>query len=164
MEGNSQPGLATSIVQKSQQGQMLLDQLRGLVPAQAIARGNTPDYDLGKWVEQADYKDVANLIDKPNTAHFNDIGKMPNHMTFSNESYYSNNKTPGGMWSENNGKWQFNATPFNLTQHNAEQLKNYFKQVEPDSTLILPSKAKTQQWLNQQGLASKYSEILKGLQ
>lgn len=35
----------------------------------------------------------------PQGTHFTDVGKRPNHPTFSNESKYSNSKTPGGNWN-----------------------------------------------------------------
>ena len=46
----------------------------------------------------------------PQGTHFTDIGKTPNHPTFSNESKYSNKKTPGGTWNRNvfvPAIWQF---------------------------------------------------------
>lgn len=46
----------------------------------------------------------------PQGTHFTDIGKTPNHSTFSNESKYSNKKTPGGTWNGNvfvPAIWQF---------------------------------------------------------
>lgn len=46
----------------------------------------------------------------PQGSHFTDIGKTPKHPTFSNESKYSNKKTPGGTWNGNvfvPSIWQF---------------------------------------------------------
>lgn len=46
----------------------------------------------------------------PQGTHFTDIGKTPKHPTFSNESKYSNDKTPGGTWNRNvfvPNIWQF---------------------------------------------------------
>lgn len=46
----------------------------------------------------------------PQGTHFTDIGKTTNHPTFSNESKYSNKKTPGGTWNGNvfvPAIWQF---------------------------------------------------------
>lgn len=46
----------------------------------------------------------------PQGTHFTDIGKTPKHSTFSNESKYSNKKTPGGTWNGNvfvPAIWQF---------------------------------------------------------
>lgn len=46
----------------------------------------------------------------PQGTHFTDIGKTPKHPTFSNESKYFNDKTPGGTWNGNvfvPNIWQF---------------------------------------------------------
>lgn len=46
----------------------------------------------------------------PQGTHFTDIGKTIKHPTFSNESKYSNEKTPGGTWNGNvfvPAIWQF---------------------------------------------------------
>lgn len=46
----------------------------------------------------------------PQGTHFTDIGKTVKHPTFSNESKYSNKKTPGGTWNGNvfvPAIWQF---------------------------------------------------------
>lgn len=46
----------------------------------------------------------------PQGTHFTDIGKTIKHPTFSNESKYSNKKTPGGTWNGNvfvPAIWQF---------------------------------------------------------
>lgn len=46
----------------------------------------------------------------PQGTHFTDVGKRPNHPTFSNESKYSNSKTTGGNWDGNifvPNIWQF---------------------------------------------------------
>lgn len=46
----------------------------------------------------------------PQGTHFTDIGKTTKHPTFSNESKYSNKKTPGGTWNGNvfvPAIWQF---------------------------------------------------------
>ena len=46
----------------------------------------------------------------PQGTHFTDIGKTSKHPTFSNESKYSNKKTPGGTWNGNvfvPAIWQF---------------------------------------------------------
>lgn len=66
-----------------------------------------------------DYRDYYNSVTPyerslmryaPQGTHFTDIGKRPNHATFSNESKYSNSKTPGGNWDGNvfvPSIWQF---------------------------------------------------------
>jgi len=45
--------------------------------------------------------------------HFPDTYKLPTHPTFSTESKYSNNATPGGTWVEYpDGTWVFNHSPY----------------------------------------------------
>ena len=45
--------------------------------------------------------------------HFPDTYKLPTHPTFSTESKYSNQATPGGTWVEYpNGTWVFNHSPY----------------------------------------------------
>jgi hypothetical protein len=75
------------------------------------------DYDLyGAFI--SGYKPSENN-------HLPDTFKLPNHPTFSNESVYSNEETPGGSWVEKeDGKWIFNATDYN--------------EYEPDVELVLP--------------------------
>lgn len=71
--------------------------------------------------------------------HLPDTFKLPNHPTFSKESIYANDETPGGEWVDlGNGKWLFNATQFNVDTYGKDKLIEYFKQNEPDSELVLP--------------------------
>jgi hypothetical protein len=94
---------------------------------------NEHDYDLkGLWKENPSAEPSDKL-------HFPDKYKKPNHFTFSNESKYSNPSTEGGKWVEENGKWMFYASNFNLTQHSAKELQDYFDVYEKDAQLILPT-------------------------
>ena len=71
--------------------------------------------------------------------HFPDTYKFPNHPTFSKESKYSTPEHPGGEWGERNGRTTF--TPSEWMADDAsrmEDLKKYFKKVEPDAELIMP--------------------------
>ena len=71
--------------------------------------------------------------------HLTDEFKLPHHITFSDESIYSNEKTPGGKWTrEKDEKWHYAPSKFVLTQHPAEELRRYFKEQEPESVLDLP--------------------------
>lgn len=92
---------------------------------------NTADYDLrGAW--KADSHAAAN-------GHLPDTWKKPNHPTFSKESIYSGQNGTGGQWSDaGNDKWVYWSSPDNLRYQSAGMLSNYFRQVEPDSTVILP--------------------------
>lgn len=99
---------------------------------------NMDDYDLrGAWREN--FRAAAN-------GHLGDKYKMPNHMTFSNESQYSNAQHAGGSWadatpttmSDAAKRWVYWATPFNMTQHSGQEMGSYFRQYEPNSTVVLP--------------------------
>jgi hypothetical protein len=71
--------------------------------------------------------------------HTTDQFKKPNHPTFSVESKYNGvSGQVGGRWVERDGKTYFYASPTNLKYHSAEELKDYFKRVEPDVVLVLP--------------------------
>ena len=71
--------------------------------------------------------------------HFPDTYKKPNHPTFSDESIYHSDETPGGHWSGNDDTgWTFKASEWNTLNMKPEELKYYFKSQEPDSNLELP--------------------------
>lgn len=81
---------------------------------------------------------AAHLAPAPN-GHLPDDYKLPNHMTFSDDSRYSNQQHQGGQWRQApNGQWVFWASPYNMAMHSAGTLSDYFKQYEPGSTLVLP--------------------------
>lgn len=74
--------------------------------------------------------------------HLPDTFKKTNHITYSDESVYSKqpDAPPPGKWRDaGEGKWAFWASPTNiLNAGGIEKLQKYFKDYEPDSTLILP--------------------------
>lgn len=74
--------------------------------------------------------------------HLNDRYKLPNHITFSNESIFSNPLQPGGRWEKDptTGRGRFHASEFNLQNHPQDRLQQYFQQNEPDTDLVLPLK------------------------
>lgn len=71
------------------------------------------DYDYRGYWKNED-RDVI-LGSNPN-AHFPDKYKQPTHPTFSNESIYSNDKTPGGTWVRGKGTWLFKHNKFTARQ------------------------------------------------
>jgi hypothetical protein len=76
------------------------------------------NYDYrGFWKNE---KELRNNILQENTdAHFIDKYKTPGHPTFSNESMYSNDKTPGGSWSQDkNNNWYFTHSPYTANYAN----------------------------------------------
>lgn len=89
------------------------------------------DYDL-----RGAFKD--GLLGPDGRGHLTDKYKKPNHPTFSTESTYSNQMMPGGEWIHDGKKWVFKASPLNMNMYGGPSLEQYFKDVEPDSTLLLP--------------------------
>ncbi len=93
---------------------------------------NEYDYDLrGLWKSNPNAKPSENL-------HFPDDFKKPTHITFSKQSRYSDAEHEGGEWREENGRWVFYASAFNLRMHGAEELRRYFAEYEKDARLVLP--------------------------
>lgn len=93
------------------------------------------DYDMEAYRKKYG-KDPYEEIKK---GHLPDEFKRPNHMTFSDESVYHSPDTPGGKWQmEDDKKWHFYASDFNVKQHGEEKLKDYFMKREPGSALHLP--------------------------
>lgn len=69
-----------------------------------------PTYDYRTYYNSVTPYERALIRFAPQGTHFTDIGKTPKHPTFSNESKYSNDKTPGGTWNGNvfvPNIWQF---------------------------------------------------------
>ena len=105
--------------------------------------GADPDYDL-------EAAKAAGVNPDPKTGHMPDTYKRPHHMTFSDESKYSGPGQEGGHWkyvdkggremedTKPGGTWQFFASPFNLTQHTPDELREYFRTHESDGKLFLP--------------------------
>jgi hypothetical protein len=99
---------------------------------------NTSDYDL-----QGAFQRHAQVSGR---AHLDDGGKKPNHMTFSSGSTYSAPDQPGGNWTPT-GKYNpetkedqsvFWPTPFNMSQHSASDMADYFRRQEPGNPVVLP--------------------------
>lgn len=76
--------------------------------------------------------------DQSKGQHLTDEFKLPNHITFSTESKYNTPEATGGEWKQIKGKWHFFASPYNVKQHGAEKMQQYFKSYEPDAMLHLP--------------------------
>ena len=86
------------------------------------------------------YRDGVTPDDR---GHLPDTYKKPNHITYSDESVYAQQKdapTPG-MWRQDpSGKWGFWASTTNIKNAGGVQkLLDYFNKNEPDATLILPN-------------------------
>lgn len=92
---------------------------------------NSYDYDMqGAWLSGAG---------RAGNGHLPDTFKKPNHPTFSDQSQYSGQDGyVGGHWADlGNGKYSYAASPTNTQFHAPDALGDYFKRVEPDSTLVL---------------------------
>ena len=74
------------------------------------------------WKENPDGMADKMLTDDAD-AHFTDRYKLPGHPTFSNESMYSNDDTPGGSWEKKGGKWYF--TPSDYTRRYIDRTIEY---------------------------------------
>ena len=70
--------------------------------------------------------------------HATDKWKKPNHPTFSTESIYHNqNGYKGGTWKIKNGKTFYTPSQTNIQFYGKQGLFNYFREVEPDSILVI---------------------------
>lgn len=86
---------------------------------------------FNKWLE--------NELLHPSSAHFYDKYKKPNHITFSEESIYSNENMKGGRWINEDGKTYFIPTDINIKNAGGEdKLREYFKIHEPGIILSFP--------------------------
>lgn len=89
------------------------------------------DYDLrGAWKELQ-----SGSMTEDERGHLGDKYKKPNHPTFSTQSKYSTADTPGGVWSEKNGVTVYTPSKFVLDNIGADNLRMYFKRVEPNVEL-----------------------------
>ena len=69
--------------------------------------------------------------------HATDRFKKPNHPTFSKESMYSGKGgLMGGEWIEKGGKTYYKPSDTNLKMYGSDSLRQYFKENEPDVTLM----------------------------
>ena len=89
------------------------------------------DYDL------EGYYNTNGATQVKDDGHLSSKFKKPNHVTFSDESVYSNDKTPGGQWSKKNNNWAFKPSQHNIDNVGADSLKTYFKKNEPKAKLIM---------------------------
>lgn len=98
-----------------------------------IAQEKQAGYDLEGYIKKYGVPDTSA------GQHLTDEFKLPNHITFSKDSIYSNDKTPGGEWLQiSDGKWTYTPSDYVLSIHPGKELKEYFEKYEPESTLILP--------------------------
>lgn len=107
-----------------------------------------PDYDYAGWQK------ATGLTELPPGQHYPDTYKLPNHITFSDQSQYSNNETPGGNWATNpDGSYTFTPSAFNLSNNPPSVMQDYFSRMEKGNTLNLDTP---------QGMAAQATELAQG--
>ena len=66
-------------------------------------------------------------------------GKLPWHMTFSSDSPYSTEATPGGTWgTSSKGRDTYVPSAYQIQQGYTQGLARRFADVEPDAVLLDP--------------------------
>jgi hypothetical protein len=105
--------------------------------------GGKSDYNMLGYAVHHPVGALKHMIN-PEKYHATDEYKRPNHMTFSDESKYSNNEHPGGHWSQTpDGKWTFTPTDFNIENAGGpERYQQWWDQTEgrDGNLLILPKR------------------------
>lgn len=96
--------------------------------------GDSYDYDMRGW-----YKANPNADPNAEGVHYPDTFKKPNHPTFSDQSQYHSDDTPGGHWDQQPDKsYSFTPSSTNLKYQSKEDLQDYFNRVEKGNKLNLP--------------------------
>jgi hypothetical protein len=72
--------------------------------------------------------------------HLTDLGKLPNHPTFSEGSVYSTPAQRGGRWMEDGrGNDLFSPAPTNLRHRSLPEMRQYFRERErPGARVLTP--------------------------
>jgi len=89
-----------------------------------------------------DYEGYINAYGVPDQSkgqHLTDEFKLPNHITFSTGSRYSNPQMQGGKWTGidgNSNQWQFEPSALNLKNHSLTDLIDYFNNYERKGTKL----------------------------
>ena len=90
-----------------------------------------PDYDYAGYIAK------HGTPDQSKGQHLTDEYKLPNHITFSDQSRYHSQAQDGGKWQQGgSGQWNFTPSAYNLSQHSPEEYKAYFSQYERKGTTI----------------------------
>lgn len=99
-------------------------------------------YEIGNYDLQGAWKDMKNgaewytqTISNPQLqgeTHLPDIYKKPNHITFSEESKYSNDINKGGRWVDENGVKYFSPSNNTVKLYGEKYLKDYFNKYEKE--------------------------------
>jgi hypothetical protein len=109
-----------------------------------VGGDNQSDYNMAGYAMHHPFGALKHFIN-PDKYHATDEYKYPNHMTFSDESKYSNTEHQGGHWSQTpDGKWTFTPTEWNIQNAGGpEQYQQWWDQGEGKNgnVLILPQHA-----------------------
>lgn len=149
-------GLTSEIIQKAQEGGTLkpfiqkgfnkdsIKSYNDLIKyMESTGRQTTDDYDLEKAYNDSDVYNswIDEETKNPGKGHWPDKYKKPNHMTFSDESIYSNDDQLGGQWLFKNNKDVFVVSPYLTKLHSYDDYVNYFKNNEPNVAFIYNGKS-----------------------
>jgi len=96
------------------------------------------DAERGAGYDLEGYINKYGIPDQSKGQHLTDEFKLPNHITFSDQSRHSTPETPGGQWKQEGEQWHYYASPYVVQQHGADKLTDYFKNRESNSVLHLP--------------------------
>jgi len=92
-------------------------------------------YEMGTYDVQGAWKS-GDVFKTDARGHGTDKWKKPNHRTFSTESVYHSEKTPGGRWLKTPYGVQFHPSKITLDLYGVDQLQKYFKEHEPNVKLM----------------------------
>ena len=74
----------------------------------------------------------AAALQKDERGHMADTYKLPNHITFSDQSvYHGRDGNEGGRWTQVDGRDVFTPGPTNLKHHSIQEMMDYFAHYEP---------------------------------
>lgn len=105
-------------------------------------KNDTTHYSLREAYDNLPYEEMEKFSTS-NEVHLPDTYKLPTHPSFSNESKFSNEDTPGGRWEERDGEWHFIPTMHNINNMGGvEKYRKWFEQNEPEVILDFPKSLK----------------------
>lgn len=112
---------------------MPLTDLKRLAAVLRKATPENPDYDMASYVEK------YGVPDQSRGQHVTDEFKLPNHITFSKGSIYSQPGMEGGTWQRGGSEalWQFTPSEFNLQMHSPDEMADYFRTREQKGALVV---------------------------
>lgn len=95
----------------------------------AVETAAKPDYDYAAF--------KASGMDQADNGHYPDTFKLPNHITFSDQSmYHGVDGNEGGQWNQLEGdRWSFTPGATNFKNHSLPEMIDYFKKYEPGNVL-----------------------------